>query len=262
MVLMTIDLHVLWEHLVPFLEKAWIPVIEIAAGFVIGPLVKRMFMHAAKNAPDQGTMTFIGSFSSILIIVIAFIIAFEQLGVRMTSIVALISALGLGISLALKSNMANVAGGIQILLTKPFIIGDYIEISDHKGKVTSIQLMYTTLQTNNNKTVIVPNNELVTSLLTNYTRSPVQRLKLLVPIELPNDIEKVCEEVASIVAADPRIFKDPPMEVRVAKIGEGYASVCVLAAVEWKDYEACRYDLYYSISAKLSVFQKPDKPVK
>lgn len=251
-----IDFHTILSGFGQFLVRGWIPIVELLVGFILGPLVKKMLMKAAKKAPDKGILTFLGSCASALIITISILLAFEQLGIRTTSIVALVSALGLGISLALKSNMANVAGGLQILLTKPFEIGDYISIQGKKGRVTSIELMFTTLLTNNNREIIVPNNEIVTNLLVNYSKMPCQRLKLTISVTLPNDIAQAKKEIEAIVSKDPRILKDPPMRVCVDHFYENYAYVCVFVYVKGKDFEPCKYDLYYNITSQISAFKK------
>ena len=254
-----LNFEAFFTHLGPFLEKAWIPLLEVVCGVVLGPFVKRILMRAARNAPDQGALTFLASFSNITIIVFSIILAIEQLGINMTSIVALVSALGLGVSLAVKNNMANVAGGIQILLTKPFVVGDYIRIDEHKGVVKSIELMFTTLVTDNNKLVVVPNDEIVTNLVTNYSQTPTRRLRLVIPVKLPDDIPKVCARIQAIVEGDPRILKDPPLRVTVDKVVEGYANILLIAYVDWEDYERCKEDFNYKIVSNLKQFQPQPK---
>ena len=227
--------------------------------FLIGPKIKRIIEKCAKNPTEMGAMTFIGSLCSIGTKTLGIIVALGQMGVDTTVIVGAFSALGLGISLALKNNMANVAGGIQILLTKPFVVGDYIRIDEHKGVVKSIELMFTTLVTDNNKLVVVPNDEIVTNLVTNYSQTPTRRLRLVIPVKLPDDIPKVCARIQAIVEGDPRILKDPPLRVTVDKVVEGYANILLIAYVDWEDYERCKEDFNYKIVSNLKQFQPQPK---
>ena len=113
--------------------KLGISVLIIFVFFVLAPKVKRFVMNFDKHPQDQGAMMFLGSIVQISIQCIGIIVALGQLGVDTSVIVGAFSAIGLGISLALKNNMANVAGGIQIVLTKPFLIGDYVEIGTYAG---------------------------------------------------------------------------------------------------------------------------------
>ena len=119
----------------------------VAAGFILGPVLKKGIIKLSKNASDKGALTFIGSAVSLLTKIAGIIIALSQLGVNTNVIVGAFSAAGLGISLALKDNMANVAGGMQILFTRPFMVGDYISVENKEGTVVRIELMFTVVKT-------------------------------------------------------------------------------------------------------------------
>ncbi|UNT92468.1 mechanosensitive ion channel family protein [Allobaculum sp. Allo2] len=196
--------------LIHFLQTAWIPIVEVTAGILIGPRVKKMIVKAADKSQDKGLMTFLGSTANIAIIALSFIMAAEALGIKVSSIVSLVSALGLGVALALKGNMANVAGGIQILVTKPFKIGDYIQVAGHRGYVTTIELMFTTIRTDNQKEAVIPNATIVEDTITNYTKYPYVRVKVPFSVAVGNDMTKIRTEALELMKQNTLLEKASP----------------------------------------------------
>ncbi len=252
--------HITFDTVVSWLDRLWIPAIEVLAGVLIGQFVKRTFVKASKKAPDPGVMTFLGSASDIVILAFFCILAVENLGVKLTSIVTIVSALGLGISLALKENMSNVAGGIQILVTKPFSVGDYISISDHKGIVTAIELMFTTITTNHNKVVVVPNSLLVTDILVNYSRMSDRKLTVHIPISLPNDLSSVMKQTASVLKEAKLKIRETDPKVCIEEFEQGYANMMIECTVAPEDYEDIRNQINTLLANRLTVFNPPETP--
>lgn len=251
----TIDFIITWA------EKLWIPILEILAGVIIGKMLKKIILKGVSKAPDPGLLTFMASASDIIVLAFFSIIAVESLGVKLTSIVTLVSALGLGISLALKENMSNVAGGMQILITKPFSIGDFISISEHKGTVSAIELMFTTLTTRHNKVVIVPYSLLVTDILINYSRMPDRKVTVQVPIAIPNDLSLILESSKKIIhEADLRLIDDPT--VCYEEFVQGYAVLMVEGTVRPEDYEETKHQIATLIASKLNAFNPSTSPSK
>lgn len=201
-----------WESLLnnSFLIKLLVAVVEVLVGFVLGPLAKRLLLRLSnRKGVDEGVLTFTGSFLSLFVRVLAVVIALGQLGADMTAVIGIFSAMGLGISLALKESMANVAGGLQILLTKPFGVGDYISCQDQEGTVQEIELMFTTLQTFNNQLIVVPNSILVSNSLINYTKYPTRRLVLPIPVAVMKDADAFCAAMQKEMENNPKILKSP-----------------------------------------------------
>lgn len=242
------------EALLRFLETAWIPIVEVVAAIIIGPRVKRLIEKLASKSSNKGLMTFLGSAANILIITIGFILAAEALGVKMTSIIALISALGLGISLALKSNMANVAGGLQILLTKPFKIGDFIAVAGHKGYVESIELMFTTLRTNNDKEIIVPNSTIVSDTITNFSAYPALRIRAKFSAPAGSDFPKLSASVRKLLDENPYLIQSQPKEVAVFSVISGYITLEALGYTTTPQYEKCRRRMMEDLVMKLPFY--------
>lgn len=240
-----------------FLAKAWLPALEILVGFILGPLVKRMIMRLSSKLVDKGATTFIASCANFLIIFLAVVVAMEQLGVQMHSIVAFVTAAGLGISLALKSNMANVASGLQILFTKPFTVGDFIETPNHKGRVKSIEMMYSTLITNNNKEVVVPNSLLTSETLVNHSKYEYENIRIKLPVNYPIDLKRIQEDVMKITSANPMVLPAPEPVVTIAQFNEQYANVLIIVSVKWQNYEVCKHELKNAFVETINAYQSP-----
>lgn len=249
----------LTEALMHILKIAWIPILEIAAGAVIGPRVKKIIVRMANksyNAKNRGLLTFMGSAANILIISLSFILAAEALGLKMNSIISLITALGLGIALALKGNMANVAGGLQILITKPFGVGDYIKIGGHSGVVTAIELMFTTIRTDNQKEVVIPNSTAVEDVLTNYSKYPSIRIRI--PFEIPTgtDFVAIQTTVKKILEESPLLLHSEPCEVIVKSISDGYITMEAVGSARAINHHETRSALLEQIALSLPFLQK------
>ncbi len=202
-----------WDAIVhnSFLIKLLAAIVELFIGWTLGPFVKNQIMklHNRNKKVDEGVLTFTGSFVNIFIRIIAMIIALAQIGVDMSVAVGAFSALGLGISLALKENMANVASGMQILVTKPFQVGDYIACNDKEGTVTAIELMFTTLQTYDNQLVVVPNAILISNPVTNYTKFPTRRILFAVPVSVQSDYDEFRTSLQTLMERQAGVLQDP-----------------------------------------------------
>ncbi len=193
-----------------FLIKMAAAIAELLIGFSIAPLARNAILKLHnKRGMDQGVLTFTSSVVSTAIRFIAIIIALGQIGVDITIVVGAFSAVGLGVSLALKENMANVAGGMQILITKPFVVDDYIQIDSLEGTVREIEIMFTTLQTFDNQQVIIPNAQLVANPITNFSKYPQRRIVLGVPVSVSLDLEGFRNGLMDIMKNETRVLIDP-----------------------------------------------------
>ncbi len=243
------------QELVHFLETAWIPLLEVAIGLLVGPWVKRIIVRMARKSSDKGLMTFLGSAANMMIIVISIIMAAEALGVKMNSVLALISALGLGVALALKGNMANVAGGIQILITKPFKVGDYIQVDSHKGLVTAIELMFTTIRTDNGKEAVVPNSEMVEDLIINYSKYPSIRIKAPFTFPVGCDYLKIRKEILEMMKVNPYFDKTQPVDVVFTGLTSSAISMEVVGYVKVEFMEECKHLIYQDLASGLNYYR-------
>lgn len=243
-----------WSNLFhnSFLIKCGAGALEILVGFLLAPVVKRAILRLEKRGVDAGILTFTASCAGIAVRIFAIIIALAQIGVDMSVAVGAFSAVGLGISLALKENMANVAGGMQILMTRPFTVGDYIACGSQEGTVREIEIMFTTLQTFNNQEVIIPNSVLVTSTIMNYSKYPTRRIVISVPVSAQADLADFRAAMLSLMAQDPRILKDPAAKTVVAGFTENGDGVKVnlVCYTENSDFWDVQFDLLQKIQAR------------
>ena len=244
--------------LLKFLETVWLPIVEVGAGLLLGPWVKKLIWKMAARSQDKGVVTFLGSAANITIIVFSLILAAESLGIRMNSVISLLSALGLGIALALKGNMANVAGGMQILITKPFKVGDYVRIAPHKGIVTAIEIMFVTIRTDNGKEVIIPNATIIEDMVINYSRLPHIRIRTPFAVPIGENYAQVKAEVLRLMKENPYFVEGEPFYVTMNGITSSAVEMEVIGQVTVDNLEPCKHWIYEVIATQMEIFNTYD----
>lgn len=168
-----------------------------------------------KRELDPSLRPFLKSLIGTLLKVLLFISVVSMLGVETTSFIAVLGAFGLAVGLALQGSLANFAGGVLILILKPFRVGDYISGAGHSGTVDRIQIFYTYLRTPQNQMISIPNGDLSNSPVVNYTAENMRRLDQVYSISYSDDIDKARSILHRLIEADERIHQDPPPEVLV-----------------------------------------------
>jgi len=158
------------------------------------------------------------------------------LGVEMTSFVAILAAAGFAIGMALSGTLQNFAGGVMILLFKPFKIGDYIDAQGHSGSVKEIQVFNTIMTTPDNKTIILPNGPLSTGAMVNYSTEPQRRVDWTIGIGYGDDVDKAYEVIKKLLAGDDRILDDPEPFIAVKELADSSVNFAVRAWVNSADY--------------------------
>ena len=191
-------------------------------------------MLALRNA-DLALQGFISSLANIILKVLLIVSVASMIGVETTSFVAAIGAAGLAIGLALQGSLANFAGGVLILLFRPFRIGDWIEAQGISGTVDSIQIFHTVLRTGDNKTVIVPNGNLSNGIITNYNRQPTRKVVFDVGVDYDADLQKA-REVLLELAKDERVLADPAPVAVVSTLGDSAITLSLRVWVKTSDY--------------------------
>ena len=229
-------------------SQAWIPmimeygsrvllaVITLAVGWwLINRLTVKLGHLLALRKADLALQGFISSLVNIILKVLLVVSVASMIGIQTTSFVAAIGAAGLAIGLALQGSLANFAGGVLILLFRPFKIGDWIEAQSVSGTVDSIQIFHTVLRTGDNKTVIVPNGNLSNGIITNYNRQPTRKVVFDVGVDYEADLQKV-REVLLALADDPRVLKVPAPVVVVSTLGESAITMSLRVWVDTPNY--------------------------
>jgi small conductance mechanosensitive channel len=187
-----------------------------------------------RNA-DQALQGFIGSLANIVLKVLLIVSVASMIGVETTSFVAAIGAAGLAIGLALQGSLANFAGGVLILLFRPFRIGDLIEAQGISGTVDSIQIFHTVLRTGDNKTIIVPNGNLSNGIITNHNRQATRKVVFDIAVDYQADLQKA-REVLLELARDERVLTDPAPEAVISTLGDSSITVSLRVWVKTADY--------------------------
>lgn len=241
------DLNAELDHLIQT-SQAWIPMImeygnrvllaliTLAVGWwLINRLTVKLAQLLAVRKADLALQGFISTLVNIILKVLLVVSVASMIGIQTTSFVAAIGAAGLAIGLALQGSLANFAGGVLILLFRPFKIGDWIEAQSVSGTVDSIQIFHTVLRTGDNKTVIVPNGNLSNGIITNYNRQPTRKVVFDVGVDYDADLQKV-REVLLTLADDPRVLKDPEPVAVVTALGDSAITVSLRVWVSTPDY--------------------------
>lgn len=197
----------------------------------------------SKSRLEQTLSNFIASILKVVLYFIAILIVLSTLGVDVTSLVALLSVAGLAVSLALQSTLSNLAGGIQLLVTKPFVAGDFVEAGANSGKVEQVGLAYTTLLTADNKVVHVPNSDIAAARIINYNVRGTRRVELQVTASYDAPIQTVKDTIGKIVAADSRIHAEPEPFVRVSNYGASSIEYTIRVWCAADDYWGVYFDM-------------------
>lgn len=204
-------------------------------------LLNKMLSHRNVDATLQ---SFLMSFVNILLTILLIITIVSTLGVNTTSFAALIASAGVAVGMALSGNLQNLAGGLIILLFRPFKVGDVIETGSTLGKVASIQIFHTILVTFDNKKIYLPNGSLSSGNITNYTQEELRRVDLTIGITYGEDIAKVRSVLTEIFDANPNILKDPAPFVG---LGDLAASSVDLTIRVWTKGDAY-WDVYFGLN--------------
>ena len=208
--------------------------------------IKKMMV---KRDTDVSLRNFLGSLINILLKVVLVMTIMSMVGVQIASFVALLGSVGLAIGMALQGTLQNFAGGVIILLLKPFKVGDFIEQGSFSGTVNDIQIFNTYLTTPDNKVIIIPNSQLATNSLINYTRSDCRRLDIPVGIPYGESVEKVRSE---LLALCPLVLKEPEQPVvHVADLGDGYLKLTLRFWVKTGDYWSALFQMNQSVYDKM-----------
>ena len=208
----------------------------------------RRFM--TKRNVDETLIPFLCDITYVGLIVFVWIAALSQLGIQTTSLIAVLGAAGLAVALALQGSLANFAAGVLMIIFKPFKVGDYIEAGGTAGTVASIGIFATTLNSPDNRKIIVPNSKMSGDNIVNYTAHPTRRVDLVAGVSYSDDLNKVREVLNSILAEDDRVLKDPAPVVAVLELGDSSINFVVRPWVNTENYWAAYFDLQKKIKER------------
>lgn len=205
-----------------------------------------------KSKIDQSLIPFLRSLTNITLKVLVAITVMGMIGIQMTSFVAILGAAGLAVGMALSGTLQNFAGGVIILILKPFKIGDTIEAQGFVGTVKEISIFSTMLNTADKKLVIIPNGPLSTGALTNYSTESTRRVDWTFGISYGDDVENFKKALNDFIAADSRILKDPAPFTGLSALAATSVNFTVRVWVKSPDYWGVFFDMNEKVYTKFS----------
>lgn len=209
-------------------------------------LTKRVF---ERSKMDLMIQSFLLSCLRIGLKILVVFIAVQQVGVQASSIIAVIGSAGLALGLSLQGSLSNIAGGVILLVIKPFQVGDYIieDSSGKEGTVQSIGIMYTKLSSMDNKAILIPNGKMSSASITNVTNQDKRRVDLVVGIEYKEDIKKVKDILSKVIESEDVLLKEDPVKIFVSEFRESCIDIGIRYWVRTEDYWESRWRVLENI---------------
>lgn len=235
-------------------ERILIALLILVIGRFIISIIKKIFKKfLSRRDLDQGVKTFLTSMVNITLLVLLLISVIGTLGVNITSFAALIASAGVAIGMGLSGNLQNIAGGIIILIAKPYRVGDSVECQGVTGTVNEILIFHTIIRTGDNRVVYIPNGSLSSGVIINNNQLNKRRLEWSFGVEYDVDYEMVEKTLREIVDADSRILKDPEPYFALKELADNSVNCLVRGWVVAGDY----WDVYFDLNKKVyEVFNK------
>lgn len=223
--------------------------------FIVGRMVARMIQRGLRRMMqaqevDKILETFVSNLAYWTLMIFVIIAAINQVGIQTTSLIAVMGAAGLAVGLALQGSLSNFAAGVLIVIFRPYRVGDWVEAAGISGAVEQVQILTTILKTGDNKQIIVPNSQIMSSIITNYSANDTRRVDLTVGVSYGDDIDKVRAAIQSLVDADERILKDPACTIAVAELADSSVNFVVRPWVSTADYWSVMFDLTEAIKKR------------
>lgn len=220
--------------------------------FVVGRFIVRMLNRVVskmlqRRHVDAGVQTFLRSLVNIVLNILLVITVIGALGVNTTSFAALLASAGVAIGMALSGNLQNLAGGLIVLLFKPYRVDDFIEVQGVQGKVREIQIFHTILVTVDNKVVYIPNGSTSSAVIVNYSREATRRVEWTIGIDYGEDVERARTAITEVLEADSRVLKEPAPFVAVSTLADSSVNIVVRVWVATENYWDVYHDMYRRI---------------
>ena len=218
--------------------------IWIIGGWIIKKLLKTTRAIMAKGNYDESLQKFLSNLLGWSLKIVLIIVVLGTIGVETTSFAAILAAAGLAIGLALQGSLGNFAGGVLIMIFKPFKIGDLIEAQGEIGVVKEIEIFTTKLTGLSNKEIIIPNGSLSNGNIVNYTTEGTRRVDLTIGVSYDADIKKTKEILMGILTSHPKVLQDPAPTVNVSELADSSVNFAVRPWSNSADY----WDVYFGIT--------------
>lgn len=223
--------------------KLVLAIVILVVGIIIVNSFSRFLRKIMKKRDVDPTLVpFLVGLISTLLKVMLIISVVDIVGVKTTSFVAVLGAAGLAVGLALQGSLSNFAGGVLILILKPYRVGDYIEAQGNAGTVTAVQIFNTILLTPDNRKIILPNGAVSGGTITNFSAEETRRMDLIFGIGYDDDLEKAKNVLKDMVGADERILPDPAPFIGVSELGDSSVNLVVRIWCKKENYWGIHFD--------------------
>jgi len=236
-------LKIIGEHILAFGPKLLAALIIFVVGMFLARMIRNSVIKIMKHRKQDPTLiSFITSLLYVSLQIVVVITTLAKLNIPTTSFVAVLGAAGLAIGLALQGSLSNFASGILIIIFRPMRVGDFVEAGGTTGVVEEITVLTTSINTIDNKKVIVPNSKIMGDHIINYNAHGVRRVDLTAGISYNDDIDKAKEVLMDVLISNPQVLKDPPPTVAVSELGDSSVNFVVRPWVKSEDY----WDVYFA----------------
>ena len=234
------------ETIMGYIETYGIPVLKAIAIYIIGSWIIKKLMKVikavmSKKSYDESLQKFLVNLVGWALKIFLIITVVGTLGVETTSFAALIAAAGLAIGMALQGSLANFAGGVLLMIFKPYKIGDLVEAQDALGVVKEIEIFTTKLVSPDNKLIIVPNGAMANGNITNYTAEGKIRVDTVIGVAYEEDIKQVKDVLLKVLTDNPKVLKNPAPSVNVMELADSSVNFAVRPFSKPEDY----WDVYF-----------------
>lgn len=236
-----------WDMIIPMLleygPKLLLAIITLLIGlWVIKLVVRSLGKMMDRSNVDASLKPFFISLIGMTLKVLLVISVMSMVGIAMTSFIAILGAVGLAVGMALSGTLQNFAGGVMILIFKPFKVGDFIDAAGHMGTVKEIQIFNTILNTPDNKQIIIPNGQLSNTSMTNFSAKETRRVDITFGIGYGDDIDKAKKVISDVFLKDERVLKDPEFFIGVIELGDSSVNLVTRSWVNAADYWGVYFD--------------------
>ncbi|MBQ9474559.1 MAG: mechanosensitive ion channel [Bacteroidales bacterium] len=236
---------------VEFVPKLLVAIVILWVGMKLVKMLRRVIQKSLdKRGAESSLKTFLGSLVDVLLKAMIIIMAMDVVGIKATSFIALLGAMGLAVGMALQGTLQNFAGGVIILLMKPFKVGDYVECGSYKGYIKEIRIFHTFMKPFNGRIIIIPNSELATKSLINHTKEDIIRLDVVASVAYGTNVDEARETLREVVDADELILKDPLPKIAVTDLGNSSVDFSLWLWVKTEDYWTVRLRIKENIYNK------------
>jgi len=218
--------------------------------WLVGLAVAGLRNVMQRQEVDETLETFVCNLVRMALLVVVIIAAISALGIQTASFIAIFGAAGLAVGLALQGSLSNFAAGVLIVLFRPYKVGNFIEGAGIAGVVEQVQILTTILKTGDNKQIIVPNSQIMNSIITNYSANDTRRVDMVVGVSYDDDLDKVRKTVEDLVAAEDRILDEPACTIAVSALADSSVNFVVRPWVKSSDYWGVMFDLTEAIKKR------------